>query len=206
MIFPKNKISLIAEIANAHEGKPTLAKKLIDAASENKADIIKFQMFSTTELLERNHENFKLFKKLEMSFGQWTKLIKYAKRKKLKVFIDVFGINSAKMAHKLRVDGYKIHTSDITNPILLDFFSKLTKPILLSTAGATTNEIAHALEKLSLPKKEIILMHGFQGYPTQITDLNLSRISELKNQFGLPVGIMEHVSGNSKLSLISPLI
>ena len=206
MIFPKNKISLIAEIANAHEGKPTLAKKLIDAASENKADIIKFQIFSTTELLERNHENFKLFKKLEMSFGQWTKLIKYAKRKKLKVFIDVFGINSAKMAHKLRVDGYKIHTSDITNPILLDFFSKLTKPILLSTAGATTNEIAHALEKLSLPKKEIILMHGFQGYPTQITDLNLSRISELKNQFGLPVGIMEHVSGNSKLSLISPLI
>ena len=49
-------------------------------------------------------------------------------------------------------------------------------------------------------------MHGFQGYPTQITDLNLSRICELKNQFCLPVGIMEHVSGDSKLSLVAPLI
>ena len=128
MIFSKNKISLIAEIANAHEGKPTLAKKLIDTASENKADIIKFQIFSTTELLERNHEKFKLFKKLEMSFSQWAKLIKYAKRKRLKVFVDVFGINGAKIAQKLKVDGYKIHTSDITNPILLDFFSKSINP------------------------------------------------------------------------------
>ena len=122
MIFSKNKITLIAEIANAHEGNPTLAKKLIDAASENNADIIKFQIFTATELLERNHENFKLFKNLEMSSGQWTKLIRYAKHKKLKVFVDVFGINSAKMAHNLKVDGYKIHTSDITNPILLEFF------------------------------------------------------------------------------------
>ena len=206
MIFSKNKITLIAEIANAHEGNPTLAKKLIDAASENNADIIKFQIFTATELLERNHENFKLFKNLEMSSGQWTKLIRYAKHKKLKVFVDVFGINSAKMAHNLKVDGYKIHTSDITNPILLEFFSKLKKPILLSTAAATTDEILHALEKLSLTKKEIILMHGFQGYPTQVTDLDLSRISKLKNQFDLPVGIMEHVSGDSKLSLIAPLL
>ena len=206
MIFSKNKITLIAEIANAHEGKPTLTKKLIDAAAENNADIIKFQIFTATELLERNHENFKLFKKLEMSSSQWTKLIKYAKYKKLKVFVDVFGIKSAKMAHKLEVDGYKIHTSDITNPALLDFFSKLHKPILLSTAAVTISEISHALEKLSLVKKEIILMHGFQGYPTQITDLNLSRICELKNQFCLPVGIMAHVSGDSKLSLVAPLI
>ena len=66
MIFSKNKITLIAEIANAHEGKPTLTKKLIDAAAENNADIIKFQIFTATELLERNHENFKIIMKIKL--------------------------------------------------------------------------------------------------------------------------------------------
>ena len=49
-------------------------------------------------------------------------------------------------------------------------------------------------------------MHGFQGYPTKFSDLHLSRIKTLKNEFGFPVGIMEHVSGNSELSIIAPLL
>ena len=93
MIFSKNKIHLIAEIANSHEGKFDSAIKLIDAASDSNADIIKFQIFKANELLESEHENFKLFKKLEFNFSQWSKLIKYAKSKKLLVFTDVFGIS-----------------------------------------------------------------------------------------------------------------
>jgi len=206
MIFLKNKIHLIAEIANSHEGKFDSAIKLIDAASDSNADIIKFQIFKANELLESEHENFKLFKKLEFNFSQWSKLIKYAKSKKLLVFTDVFGIKSAQLAYKLKVHGYKIHTSDITNPLLLDFFSKLQTTILLSTGGVNIKEISNALEKLNSNSKEIVLMHGFQGYPTKYSDLHLSRIKTLKKEFGFPVGIMEHVSGNSEISLIAPLL
>jgi N,N'-diacetyllegionaminate synthase len=206
MIFSKNKIYLIAEIANSHEGKFDSAIKLIDAASDSNADIIKFQIFKANELLEPDHENFKLFKKLEFNFSQWSKLVKHAKSKNLLVFTDVFGTNSAKIAYKLQVHGYKIHTSDITNPSLLDFFSELKTTILLSTGGVNTKEISNALEKLDSNSKEIVLMHGFQGYPTKNSDLHLSRIKTLKKKFGFPVGIMEHVSGNSEISTIAPLL
>jgi N,N'-diacetyllegionaminate synthase len=206
MIFSKNKIHLIAEVANSHEGKFDAAIKLIDAAASSNADIIKFQIFKANELLESDHENFQLFKKLEFSFTQWSKLVKYAKSKKLLVFTDVFGTSSAKIAYRLKVHGYKIHTSDVTNPFLLDFFSKLKTTILLSTGGVTTKEISNALDKLNFNSKEIVLMHGFQGYPTKFSDLHLSRIKTLKNEFGFPVGIMEHVSGNSELSIIAPLL
>ena len=206
MIFSKNKVYLIAEIANSHEGNFETAKKLIDVAHSSNADIVKFQLFKTAELLEKNHESFHIFQKLEMKNSEWSKLITFAKRKKIKVFFDVFGISSAKIAYKLKPDGFKIHTSDITNSQLLNFFSKSKKPILLSTGGVTTKEISYALELLTKNNKEIILMHGFQGYPTKLLDLNLLRITELKRQFGLPVGIMEHVSGNSDMALIAPLL
>jgi N,N'-diacetyllegionaminate synthase len=206
LIFSKNKVYLIAEIANSHEGNFESAKKLIDAAHSSNADIVKFQLFKTTELLEKNHESFNLFQKLEMKNSEWLKLIGYAKRKKIKVFFDVFGISSAKIAYKLKPDGFKIHTSDITNSQLLNFFSKSKKPILLSTGGVTTKEISYALERLTKNNKEIILMHGFQGYPTKLLELNLLRIIELKKQFGLPVGIMEHVSGDSDMAMIAPLL
>jgi N,N'-diacetyllegionaminate synthase len=206
LIFSKNKVYLIAEIANSHEGNFETAKKLIDVAHSSNADIVKFQLFKTAELLEKNHESFHIFQKLEMKNSEWSKLIAFAKRKKIKVFFDVFGISSAKIAYKLKPDGFKIHTSDITNSQLLNFFSKSKKPILLSTGGVTTKEISYALERLTKNNKEIILMHGFQGYPTKLLDLNLFRITELKKQFGLPVGIMEHVSGNSDMALIAPLL
>ena len=206
MIFSKNKVYLIAEIANSHEGNFETAKKLIDVAHSSNADIVKFQLFKTAELLEKNHESFHIFQKLEMKNSEWSKLITFAKRKKIKVFFDVFGISSAKIAYKLKPDGFKIHTSDITNSQLLNFFSKSKKPILLSTGGVTTKEISYALELLTKNNKEIILMHGFQDYPTKLLDLNLLRITELKRQFGLPVGIMEHVSGNSDMALIAPLL
>ena len=157
MIFSKNKVYLIAEIANSHEGNFETAKKLIDVAHSSNADIVKFQLFKTAELLEKNHESFHIFQKLEMKNSEWSKLITFAKRKKIKVFFDVFGISSAKIAYKLKPDGFKIHTSDITNSQLLNFFSKSKKPILLSTGGVTTKEISYALELLTKNNKEIIL-------------------------------------------------
>jgi len=49
-------------------------------------------------------------------------------------------------------------------------------------------------------------MHGFQGYPTKLDELNLSRILLLKKKFSLPIGLMDHLSGDSEMALIVPLV
>ena len=49
-------------------------------------------------------------------------------------------------------------------------------------------------------------MHSFQGYPTKLKDLNLQKILALKEKFGLPIGLMDHISGDSKLAMIVPLL
>lgn len=205
-IFKKSKIFVIAEIANTHEGNFSYLKQLVEECSKLKIDAIKFQIFKANELLETSHEKFSLFKQLEFSNKQWKEIIHFAKNKKLKIFTDVFGEESLKLADKLDVHGFKIHSSEINNPKLLKLLSSNNKPILLSTAGSFLYEIDEVLKILQNGKREIILMHGFQGYPTQISDLNLIKILELKKRYKLDVGLMDHIDGDSELALTIPLM
>ena len=66
-MFNPKKIFVIAEMANAHEGNLDNAKKIVRAASDAKADAIKFQKFFTSELLAKDHNQFNHFKKLRTS-------------------------------------------------------------------------------------------------------------------------------------------
>ncbi len=202
----KKKIKIIAEVGNSHEGNLITAKKITEFVSNTGANAIKFQKFFADELVQKDHEKYDLFKSLEMSNSEWKELISYAKSTKLEIFTDVFGIKSAKEISKLPINGYKIHSSDLNNPHLLDFFSYSKKPILVSIAGSKLNELEHALRILQKEKKEIIPMYGFQGYPTKISDLNLENIIEIKKRFPYTIGISDHVSGNSEMASIVPLL
>jgi len=205
-LFKPGKIFVIAEIANSHEGNLSKAKNLIESAADSGADAVKFQKFFADELVEKNHEKYNLFKKLEFKKNEWAKLISFAKSKNLKIFVDVFGIKSAKQVSKYSIDGYKIHSSDVTNPLLLEFLAKKKKSILLSVAGAKLNEIDEALKILLKVPKEIAILYGFQGYPTRISDINLGNMHELRKRYGLTFGISDHVSGDSKMAKIVPLL
>jgi N,N'-diacetyllegionaminate synthase len=200
------KIFIIAEMANSHEGNIAKAKEITELAAKAGADAIKYQKFTADELLEPGHKDYKLFKNLEMSIKEWSKLVNFAKSKKLKVFFDVFGVKSTKKLSKLRIDGYKIHASDLGNPQMLDLFSKMTKPLLISAAGAYLNEIEEALKRLQKKPKEIGIMYGFQGYPTSIKDTNLLNLLELRKRFDHTIGISDHTSGDSAMAQITPLL
>lgn len=205
MGFIKQKqVFVIAEVANSHEGQLDVAKKIVKEASIAKANAVKFQKIIADELAERNHENYQMYKNLEMSKKEWKDLIQFSKKLKLKVFVDVFGLKGAKEVSKLGIDGIKIHSTDLGNPKLLRFVGGLNLPILLSTAGCTLSEIHNAVSILS--KNELVLMHSFQGYPTKIEDLNLLRISSLKEKFALPIGLMDHISGYSDFATTVPIL
>ena len=204
--FKNNKIFVIAEMANSHEGNFDNAKEITRKSALAGADAIKYQKFSADELAKPDHENYQLYKKLEMKDNEWSKLIKFAKNQGLKVFVDIFGIKNAKQITKHSVDGFKIHSADLANPQMLEYLSKSKKPILISAAGCLVNELDEAIKKLQKIPKEVVLMHGFQGYPTKLKDLNLERISNLKNRYSLPVGISDHVNGELPIAKQIPLV
>ena len=105
------------------------------------------------------------------------------------------------------VDAFKIHSSDISNPEMLIAIAKSKKPIFLSTGASKIEELKKAINILRKNNtKDIILMHGYQGFPTKLEDTHLKYISTLQKLFGLNVGFYDHVDGGSPLAKIIPIM
>ena len=197
----QNNITVIAEMANAHEGDVSAAKNIVDAVAGH-TDAIKFQAFTAEELLLPSHPDYETFAQLEMSVNEWEELISYAQDSNLNVFADVFGFDSLELMAANDVDGYKIHNADISNLELIDRAGETGHEIFLSAGGSTWIELASALERLD--DTQTTLMFGYQNYPTAINDSDLYRIQALSEKFDVPVGYASHAPGESRLATTVP--
>lgn len=97
-ISDNGKIFIIAEAGVNHNGSLKTAKFLVDIAVSAKADAVKFQTFSTNEIIlekapkakyhiettgsDKKKSWFKLLKSQELSYENHLELIKYCKKKK----------------------------------------------------------------------------------------------------------------------------
>ena len=201
-------VKIIAEIANAHQGNYKEALKLGLAAYGANADAVKYQIYFAEEFLSTDHPRYKHFKKQSFTKKQWLQIFKKLKNHKLtkKIYADVFGLKALKFAIKSNLDGIKIHSSDLSNIKLLKYLKKYKKRIFISCGGSSVIEIRSALEIIR--SKNVVLLHGFQNYPTSIEDVNFKKLKQIKNFFGNKVdyGYQDHTSGASVYSLYLPLI
>jgi N,N'-diacetyllegionaminate synthase len=198
---------ILAEIANAHAGSEASALALVEAASVAGADAVKFQCFSADELVVPKHPRHAHFSKLQFAKDAWHRVISQARAGGLGVFSDVFGEASAALMNALSVDAFKIHASDTTNLPLLRFVASCGRPVLLGCGGATLLEIREAVDCLrNSGCPDVVLMHGFQAFPTSLNETHLSRISTLRSQLGLRVGLMDHAPGDSEWAQLTPLM
>jgi len=192
-----SKTFVVCEMSQTYEGSFEVASRLVQAAVEAKSDAIKFQVFKASELATPDYKHFGLFSRLELPPQQWGVLIDQAHQGSIRALADVFGIKSAQMLLEQKIDGFKIHPTDIKNIPLLIFLAKSGKPLLLSVGGSYPDEITLAIATLRKNgASEIILMHGFQSYPTLVEDANLNKMVLLHQTYGLPVGFADHIDGD----------
>ena len=71
----KNKIEIIAEIAQGYEGNEKLADLLTKGAIASNADAVKFQIYSGPGLLTKSHPRFSHFTNQAFSPEQWSEII-----------------------------------------------------------------------------------------------------------------------------------
>ncbi len=204
-------IILIAEIANAHQGKPELAVDLAKAANMSGANAIKLQMYTADDLLVKHHKRYNHFKKQSFSIEDWDYIFKNISNLKLKIYLDIFGLESLEISKKYNIDGFKVHFSDLKNIPLLEKLAELNKIIFVGTGGANIFEIKDAIEIINKSKNfnsKIVLMHGYQAYPTNISDTNINRINFFKKCFGndIEYGLSDHISGDLDFAKVVPVL
>lgn len=83
---------------------------------------------------------------------------------------------------------HKIASSDILHAPLLKAVAKTGKPVFLSTAASSYNDIRASLRFFD--KNKVILNYCVGGYPTVSTKCD--EIERMRIQFGVEVGISDH--------------
>jgi len=203
---------IIAEAGVNHNGSLYMAHKLIDAALDSGANIVKFQTFTTDSIITKGAEKaayqkkttdtdesqFEMIKKLELDRHAHIELIDYCEKKGIEFLSSPCDHDSIDLLHELELKRFKIPSGEITNLPYLRHIGSYSRPIILSTGMSTLSEIEGALnilEKAGTLREQITVLHCNTEYPTPMEDVNLNAMLMIRDELGVEVGYSDHTLG-----------
>lgn len=197
---------IIAEIGSNHNNDFTLAKNLIDAASEAGVDAVKFQTFKAQHHYSTlspgfsylgNCSIYDLIKKMELDRSWHAPLKEYAESKNLIFLSSPCDIEAIDELEKIGCFAYKVASFDITDLDLITSMAKTGKIIILSTGLANWMDIQHAVNACrSVGNNKVILLQCTSLYPAPVHLSNLRSIQTMRKVFGLLTGYSDHTEGD----------
>ena len=195
-ISNNHKALTIAEIGINHEGSKDRCIKLIEKASTSGADLIKLQIIDPDSSYEKKTLSYKLFKKSNLTKEEIFNIYKFAQEKGIKIF-STLDKKNFQILKKIKQPCYKISSSLFYDFYLIKDILKKNKPVFISTGVSDVDDIETLLKILKKEKnKKIVILHARSLYPTNISKLNLSRISYIKSKFGVIPGFSDHSLGD----------
>ena len=162
-ISRRNKVLIIAEAGVNHNGSFDIAKKLVDAAKNAGADIVKFQTLRPQQLVskfakkanyqikntENNDSQLDMLKKLALSDVDFIELKKYCDYNKIIFLSTPFDLESIDFLNTLDMPFWKIPSGEITNYPYLVKIANTNKDIVMSTGMSEIGEIEEAINVLN---------------------------------------------------------
>jgi sialic acid synthase len=200
---------VIAEIGHNHQGSVGRARELIHAAHEAGVDAVKLQKrdnrrLYTSALYDSPYDNENSFgptygahrEALELDRDAYVELRDEARSLGLAFFATAFDEPSADVLAELDVPAYKIASGDLRNTPLLRHVAGFGKPLVVSTGGATIEDVDRAVEAVVGVGGTLCLLQCTAAYPAAVEDLNLGVITTLRERYPeLVIGLSDHQDG-----------
>jgi len=200
-------VFVIAEGGVNHNGDLTKAKKMVEVALESGADAVKFQSFTSEQLVTAsaakadyqlrgtpgNETQLEMLKRLELSSAAQRELRDYCRERGMLFLSTPFDEASVDLLQELEVPAYKISSGDLTNLPLIDYVARKGKPLILSTGMADLDEVNEAVRTArQAGSADLILLHCVSNYPANPADVNLRAMKAMEEAFEVPVGYSDH--------------
>lgn len=187
---------IIAETAYNHEGDIKYLYKMIDEISSLKLNAVKFHLlFNLDSYMKKTHPLYEKVKQWMFTEFQWEEIITYAAKKNLDIVALCDDVNSIRylVRKKKKIHAIELHPTSLNDHFLLTEAAQFDGQIILGIGGSNLNDISYAVDFLRhRGKQDILLMYGFQSYPTNYADINLAKMHAVSDLFHLPVGYADH--------------
>lgn len=211
IINGQSRTFIIAELSANHGHDIEIAKKTILAAKQSGADAIKVQTYTADTLtIDCDNEYFKLnsgtiwdgrtlYDLYSEAYTPWEwqkELMEYANSIGLIFFSTPFDKTAVDFLEELNIPVYKVASFEIRDIPLIEYIASKGKPIIMSTGIATLSDIEEALEACNrMANSQIILLKCTSSYPAKSEEANLKTIPNMKETFGVEVGVSDHTLG-----------
>jgi N,N'-diacetyllegionaminate synthase len=201
-----DKIKIIAEVAQAHDGSLGMAHSFIDLAVAAGADTIKFQTHIADEessldepwrvkFSKQDKTRFDYWKRMEFTEDEWIGLKQHCDERGIEFMSSPFSIKAVEMLNKIGVKEWKIASGEVTNTPLFNAIAKTKKPVLLSTGMSSLKEIDETVDIIKKNNLDLTVLQCTSMYPTEPEKLGLNMINFFKQRYNCKSGLSDH-SGN----------
>lgn len=204
------RVYIIAEAGVNHNGDINIAKRLVDAACEAGANVVKFQTFQADSIVskyaqkagyqlhttDKEETQKEMLKKLELTYDMHVELIQYCKAVGIDFLSTPFDLDSIDLLESVGMNLYKIPSGEITNLPYLRKIGSLKKPVIMSSGMSTMEEVKEAVKILKENgAKDVSVLHCNTQYPTPVRDVNLNVMNSIRKEVGVRVGYSDHTEG-----------
>lgn len=208
-----DKTIIIAELSCNHIQSFDIAVKTIKAMAEVGVDVVKVQNDKADGgvTINCNKEPFQvkggtlwdgetlysLYTKTDTPWEWLPKLQELAHSLGMGFFSTPSDPTGVDFLESLNVPCYKISSFEITDLGLIEKAAKTGKLMIMSTGIATEEDIENAVNTCrSVGNNNILLMKCTSSYPAPIDAANLRMIPDMKERFGVRVGLSDHSMGH----------
>ena len=204
-------MKIIAETSWHHQGDFEFLKKLVSEIERhaNAADIIKLHVtLDLKEYMAEDHPLFDSTRKCMFGKLQWKEIIErilYSDKELMLLFNDTKAVEFGMAFNPTHVEIHSVCLNDIK---LLDALKQhLTREtkVVLGVGGSSLYEIENAINILQ--HRNIVLMFGFQNFPTKYEDINFAKMRKIMKLFPeFQFGYADHTAWNEPNNILITLL
>jgi pseudaminic acid synthase len=204
--------TIVAEVSANHLGSLDNARALVQAIAETGTTHVKFQTYTAdTMTLDHDGPAFRISDDHELWGGrnlhslyeeahtpwEWHEdLFSLSRSLGLVPFSTPFDATAVDFLETLDPALYKIASMEIGDTPLIKRVAQTGRPMIMSTGTATLSEVDDAVAAASgAGCTDLTLLLCTSSYPAAPSDVHLSRMSLLRDRYGVPVGLSDHTIG-----------
>jgi len=206
-----SKTFIVAELSANHGHKLEVALESVRAAKEAGADAVKIQTYTAdTITLNCDAEDFRvkgtlwdgrtLYDLYQEAYTPWEwhqAIFDEAKKCGLICFSTPFDKTAVDFLEDLGNPIMKIASFEITDVPLIEYAAKKGRPMVISTGIAMPEDIELAVKTCKdAGNNDITLLKCTSSYPAPIEAANLMTMVDMKQRYGVKVGLSDHTMGH----------
>ncbi|MBU0679627.1 MAG: pseudaminic acid synthase [Verrucomicrobia bacterium] len=203
---------VIAELSGNHNQSLDRALAIVDAAVETGVHCVKLQTYTadtiTLDIKEREffigdpsspwygQSMYELYEKAHTPWEWHEPIMKRCREHGLLCFSSPFDDTAVDFLEELNAPAYKIASPENVDIPLIRKAASTGKPVIISSGMASEEELAEAVEAAkSAGDGGVILLKCTTDYPADASDANLMTIPNMRERFGVDVGLSDHTLG-----------